>query len=271
MTVHERVIGELTAWSAHRNRRVATRTATKNQLLGQLDRSFPGLTLALPDVLGTKVGRLVAEHFADPGRLAGLGEARFIRFAATRSLQVRKPVAERLLMAARNALPCPDAEVARQVLATDLVLLTQLDDQIAQAESAMAGLLPASRFATLTTVPGWGVVRAGNYAAAVGDPDRWPGYRQLYRASGLSPMHDGPTGDPMHTDESLEGDLGQPVRTRVADPPTGGRGRALRAPQRRLVDDQPAPVLVGPVRHGLLDPGAARRAHVPRRKVAHRA
>ena len=188
VTVHERVIGELTAWSAHRNRRVATRTATKNQLLGQLDRSFPGLTLALPDVLGTKVGRLVAEHFADPGRLAGLGEARFIRFAATRSLQVRKPVAERLLMAARNALPCPDAEVARRVLATDLVLLTQLDDQIAQAESAMAGLLPASRFATLTTVPGWGVVRAGNYAAAVGDPDRWPGYRQLYRASGLSPM-----------------------------------------------------------------------------------
>ena len=62
-----------TAWAAHRHRRVATRTATKNQLLGQLDRCFPGLTLALPDVLGTKVGRLVAEHFADPHRLAGLG------------------------------------------------------------------------------------------------------------------------------------------------------------------------------------------------------
>ena len=70
--------------STHRTRRVEARTATKNQLLGQLDRAFPGLTLALPDVLGTKVGRLVAEHFADPARLAGLGESRFIRFAATR-------------------------------------------------------------------------------------------------------------------------------------------------------------------------------------------
>jgi len=40
---------ELAAWSAHRTRRVETRTATKNQLLGQLDRSFPGLTLALQD------------------------------------------------------------------------------------------------------------------------------------------------------------------------------------------------------------------------------
>jgi transposase len=51
------VLTELTAWSAHRTSRVALRTATKNQLLGQLDRSFPGLTLALPDVLRTKVGR----------------------------------------------------------------------------------------------------------------------------------------------------------------------------------------------------------------------
>ena len=80
---------ELAAWARHRTRRVAARTATKNQLLGQLDRSFPGLTLALPDVLGTKVGRLVAEHFADPARLAALGEPGSIRFAATRDLQLR--------------------------------------------------------------------------------------------------------------------------------------------------------------------------------------
>ncbi len=71
-------------WSTHRSRRVATRTATKNQLLGQLDRCFPGLTLALPDVLGTKVGRLVATEFADPQRLRALGVNRFIRFAAHR-------------------------------------------------------------------------------------------------------------------------------------------------------------------------------------------
>jgi hypothetical protein len=60
--------------------------ATKNQLLGQLDRCFPGLTLALPDVLptivlGTMVGRPIADEFADPARLAALGAARFVRFA----------------------------------------------------------------------------------------------------------------------------------------------------------------------------------------------
>jgi hypothetical protein len=106
------ILGEIAAWVHHRTRRVEARTALKNQLLGQLDRSFPGLTLALPDVLGTKVGRLVTEHFADPGRLAALGETRFIRFAASRDLMVRRQVASRLVTAAREALPTPDAAIA---------------------------------------------------------------------------------------------------------------------------------------------------------------
>jgi transposase len=187
VTARREVFGELTAWTAHRRRRIEVRTATKNQLLGQLDRCFPGLTLVLPDVVGTGIGRLVAEHFADPGRLAALGTSRLIRFARARGLRVQQSVAERLVAAARDALPTGDAEVARRVLATDLALLVDLDAQVAAAETELARLLPASPFAPLITVPGWGVVRAAGYGAAVGDPNRWPGPRQLYRASGLSP------------------------------------------------------------------------------------
>jgi transposase len=187
VTDRQMCIGELAAWANHRSRRVATRTATKNQLLGQLDRAFPGLTLALPDVLGTKIGRLVAAEFADPARLAALGVRRLICFAAVRDLQLRRPVAERLVAAARDALPTRDAVVARRVLAADLDLLADLDAQVESAQSEMAALLPRSPFATLTSVPGWGVVRTSNYAAALGDPNRWPGPRQIYRASGLSP------------------------------------------------------------------------------------
>jgi transposase len=187
VTERESVIGELGAWAAHRTRRVQARTATKNQLLGQLDRAFPGLTLALPDVLGTKVGRLVAAEFADPKRLAALGAGRFIRFAAARGLQVRRPLADRLVAAARDALTTMDAPVARQVLAADLALLTELSAQIGAVEAEFARLLPLSPFATLPTTPGWGVVRAGNYGGALGDPHRWAGPSQIYRASGLSP------------------------------------------------------------------------------------
>ena len=187
VTDRDAVIGEVRAWAVHRSRRVATRTATKNQLLGQLDRAFPGLTLALPDVLATKIGRLVVAEFADPARLAGLGVNRLIRFAATRDLQLRRPLAERVVAAAREALPTRDAVIARQILAADLVLLADLDHQIQSAEATLAGLLPRSPYATLTSVPGWAVVRVSNYAAALGDPKRWPGPRQIYRASGLSP------------------------------------------------------------------------------------
>jgi transposase len=184
----DRVFGELTAWSAHRTRRVAVRTATKNQLLGQLDRAFPGVTLVLPDVLGTMVGRLVADEFNDPARLARMGPARFVRFAAARGLRVQRPVAERLVAAARDALPTADAAVARRVLSTDFTLLYELEREIAAAEQELLCLLSESPFGTLTSVPGWAVVRAANYAGALGDPYRWPGPAQIYRAAGLSPM-----------------------------------------------------------------------------------
>jgi transposase len=164
----EVLIGELAAWATHRSRRVATRSATKNQLLGQLDRAFPGLARALPDVLGTKIGRLVATEFADPARLSALGVSRLIRFAAAREIQLRRPVAERLVLAAADALPTRDGAVARRVLATDLRLLADLDTQIEDAECELAALLPASPYATLSSVPGWGVVRISNYAAALG-------------------------------------------------------------------------------------------------------
>jgi transposase len=229
-------IAELTAWARLRQRRVGTRVATKNQLLGQLDRCFPGLTLALPNVLGTRVGWLVAREFADPRRLAALGSSRFIRFAAARGLRVRRPVADRLVTAAGNALPCNDAPVARLMLAADLSLLTSLDEQVQAAEAAMAQLLPLTPFAPLLTVPDWAVVRVGNYAAAVGDPDRWPGASQLYRAAGLSPIHYESAGRRRDSSISREGsvelrraliDLG--IGLWHADPTAKRHGEQLRA------------------------------------------
>ena len=201
--------------AGHRQRRVATRTATKNQLLGQLDRCFPGLSAALPDVLGTLVGRLVAAEFADPARLARMGVDRFIRFAAARGLTVRRSVAQRLVGAARDALPTAAAVVARRVLAADLALLHDLDAQVAAAEAELGCLLPASPFHPLTSVPGWGVVRVANYAAALGDPSRWPTARQIYRAAGLSPTQYESAGKRRDGTISREGSV--PLRRALID------------------------------------------------------
>ena len=187
MCARDDVFGELAGWAGLRRRRIATRTATKNQMLSQLDRSFPGLTLVLPDVLSTQVGYLILAEFTAPARLAALGSTRFRRFAANRGLRVSRPMADRLVQSARDALPTPDAGVARRMLAADLALLADLNVQINAADTELARLVPASPFAPLMSVPGWGFVRAGTYGAAVGDPDRWPGHRQVYRASGLTP------------------------------------------------------------------------------------
>lgn len=178
---------ELAAWVAHRNRRVQVRSGLKNQLNGQLDRAFPGLAGCLADVLGTKVGRLVATEFTDPARLAAMGVARFRRYAANRDIRVNVAVAERLVEAARQALPTETAIVARTIAAADLALLADLDGQVAEATVRIGELIPATPYAVLLTGPGWADARVGAYAAAVSDPGRWPSHRQVYRAAGLTP------------------------------------------------------------------------------------
>lgn len=179
---------ELAAWVAHRRRRVQVQTATKNQLLGQVDRAFPGAAGCLSkSLLATKVGRLVIRHFSDPARLARLGPDRFRAFAARRGVLVNRQVADRFVAAAKAALSTQEAKAARAVIAEDLTLLGVLESQIAQAEGQLARLLPATPFAVLTSAPGWGTNRAARYGAALGDPARWPSARQIYRAAGLTP------------------------------------------------------------------------------------
>jgi hypothetical protein len=179
VTERAEVIGELTAWVRHRSRRVEARSALKNQLLGQLDRAFPGLTIALPDVLGTKVGRMVAEHFADPARLASLGESRFIRFAATRGSDEWRHVSSRL----HEKHHPPGMPTRRDRLwPTTYRCLGRSTSRSLTPKSTSVRCLPETPFAVLTSVPGWASVSASAYGAAVGDPGRWPGPRQIYRA-----------------------------------------------------------------------------------------
>jgi transposase len=217
---YESVVGdealvELAAWATHRRRRVEARSAVKNQLTGQLDRAFPGLGAALSSVLGTKVGRLVAAEFSDPDRLARLGVARFRAFAAKRDVRVSVTVAQRLVAAARQALPTPEAGVARQVLTADLALLAALDGQLAEVDARLTALVPATAYGVLTSGPGWGPVRAAAYAAGVGDPARWPSHRQVYRAAGLNPAQYESSGRRRDGGISREGSV--PLRRAILD------------------------------------------------------
>jgi transposase len=180
-------LGELAGWVAHRERRVTARTALKNQLLGQVDRAFPGVSGGVSSLFGTKVGRLVLAEFTDPVRLASLGVAGFQQAPAARGVQSWPRWPSGWWQPLRVAIPTDQAPMARTIIDRDLTLLAAFDAQIAEADKHLAALLPRTPFAVLCSGPGWRVVRAATYGAAVGDPARWPSARQVYRASGLCP------------------------------------------------------------------------------------
>jgi transposase len=68
------------AWVAHRRRKVASRSALANQVIGQLDLVFPGLDGCFSDVLGAKAGRVIVADICDPDRVRHQGVAGLRRF-----------------------------------------------------------------------------------------------------------------------------------------------------------------------------------------------
>lgn len=149
---------------------------------------------------------------------------------------VQTKVAEQLVAAARVALPTDQAAVARQVLADDLQLLTSLDRQIDAVTQRLGVLVTATPLAVLSSVPGWATLRVAAYAAAVGEPARWPSARQLYRAAGLTPTLYESTGRRRDGAISREGSV--PLRRALwdlgvglwhCDPPASAYASRLRA------------------------------------------
>jgi transposase len=58
---------------AHRRRKVFTRSALANQVIGQLDLVFPGLDGCFSNLLGAKAGRVIVSDICDPDRIRRLG------------------------------------------------------------------------------------------------------------------------------------------------------------------------------------------------------
>ena len=225
----------LAGWVAHRRRRSLVRRRTIQQLTTHVDRCFPGLGRVLWSVALSRSGRLILAELPDPQRIARLGPVRLRAFAAHRGVRMTRPLAERIVEVARQALPVPGAAVARRLLAADLELLDRIEGQLRVADAEIEALLPSTPFAVLASVPGWGSLRVAAYGAAVGDPGRWPSPRQLYRAAGLTPRLYESAGRRRDGHITREGSV--PLRVALVDlgvglwhqePAARAHGRALR-------------------------------------------
>lgn len=178
------------AWVAHRRRKVAAQAMLANQIHGQLDLIFPGLTGCFTHGLDAASLRVLIRDLPDPDRVRRLGVDGVLRYVRRRGVRMTRPKAEQVVAAAQVALRLPATErrTPLVVLAADWALFEALDQRIHDATAALADLLPKTPAGILLGVPGVGVLTASAYGAAIGDPNRYRDAAAAYRASGLVPI-----------------------------------------------------------------------------------
>lgn len=178
------------AWVAHRRRKVTAQAVLANQIHGQLDLIFPGLTGCFSHGLDAASLRVLIRDLPDPDRVRRLGVDGVLRYVRRRGVQMTRPKAEQVVAAARVALRLPVTErrAPLVVLAADWALFEALDHQIRDASAALTDLLPKTPAGILVGIPGVGVLTASAYGAAIGDPNRYRDAAAAYRASGLVPI-----------------------------------------------------------------------------------
>src|SRR5271168_6197 len=177
------------AWVAHRRRKVTAQATLANQIHGQLDLIFPGLTGCFANGLDAASLRVLIRDLPDPDRVRRLGVEGVLRFVRRRGVRMSRPKAAQVVQAAQQALRLPGAErpAPLVVLAADWALFATLDQQIQHATESLTALLPQTPAGVLLDIPGVGVLTASGYGAAIGDPSRYRDGAAAYRASGLVP------------------------------------------------------------------------------------
>lgn len=176
-------------WVAARDRTVAARSALANQIQGLVDQLFPSLTDCYYSLMRAKSARVIIAEICDPDRIRRLGASRLRRFVGNRGVTMSRPKAAEVVAAARSSLTLPQADrnALQEVLTADMARYTQLCDDADHAEDLLEEILADTPAGVLTSLPGVSTIRASNYGAALGDPDRYPNAGAAYRTSGLAP------------------------------------------------------------------------------------
>lgn len=174
-------------------------TMLKNQILGHLDRIFPGLVL---------IGEAAQERYMpfmninlwqcrtlqdliricpNPHLLAKMSPAELIELFHAQKCRMGPAVAAKIIAQARKTL-LPDPELAAirsELLQHDLILLESVQAHIAVLEQRLAALLAQTPYAIWTQFKGISAVQAASLAAAIGDPAHYCEAAQVFRRSGL--------------------------------------------------------------------------------------
>lgn len=179
--------------------KLKVQTMLKNQIIGHLDRIFPGLVIQgreatdrYTPLFATPFWRCrTLQHLVrvcpDPRRLASLAPAELVALFHAQHYPLGQKNAAPLIAYAQKVLwPDPDLIAIRsELLQYDLALLGQVEGHLAQLEDRMCQLLEHTPATIWAKLKGLSPVQVASLVAAMGDPADYTCAAQIFRRAGL--------------------------------------------------------------------------------------
>jgi len=179
--------------------KIKIRTMLKNQIIGHLDRIFPGLVI-VADTGKERYTPMFASDFwscqtiqhlirvcPDPRQLAAMPTQELIDAFHAHSYAMGHITANKIITYARKVL-LPDAEliaIRSELLTHDIALFDQVQHHITQFEERLCALLAKTPYQFWTRLKGFSDIQVASLAAAIGDPANYNCAKQVFRRSGL--------------------------------------------------------------------------------------
>jgi transposase len=171
----------------------------KNQIIGHLDRIFPGLVLHGEEAKNRYQPLFGANFWAsqtlqhlirvcpDPHRLGRMQPADLVQAFHEQGYRMGEKTATHILAYAETILlPDPELVAVRcELLKHDLELLTEVQKHIAALGEQENQVLPQTPYQILTRLKGLRPIQVASLAAALGDPAMYTCANQVFRRSGL--------------------------------------------------------------------------------------
>ena len=181
--------------------KVKLRTSLQYQIIGHLDRIFPGLII-IGDQAKERYKPLFVTDFwkcqtmqhlirvcPNPHNLAAMSPRDLINAFHAHNYRMGPVRAARIIAYAKKVL-LPDPELAAircHLLPHDIALLEDVERHIAQLETDLHTLVTETPYLVWTKLKGLSAVQVASLAGAIGDPANYNYAAQVFRRSGLVP------------------------------------------------------------------------------------
>lgn len=179
--------------------KVKMQTMLKNQVLGHLDRIFPGLVLT-----GAEAKKRYTPLFAtdfwecqtlqhlirvcpDPCQLAAMSTTDLINAFHAHTFKMGPKTAAKIIAYAQKVL-LPDPQliaIRSELLQHDLILLEAVEARLLVLQERLVELVAQTPYRIWTHLKGLSHLQVARLAAAIGDPGHYHHAKQVFRRSGL--------------------------------------------------------------------------------------